>query len=35
MKRKLLYQLYFLDIKKLDDKPTIVIINNFDVYLKF
>lgn len=33
MKRKLLYQLYFLDIKKLDDKPTIVIINNFDVYL--
>ena len=33
MKRKLLYQLYFLDIKKLDNKPTIVIINNFDVYL--
>ena len=33
MKRKLLYQLYFLDIKKLNDKPTIVIINNFDVYL--
>lgn len=33
MKRKLLYQLYFLDIKKLNDKPIIVIINNFDVYL--
>ena len=33
MKRKLLYQLYFLDIKKLSNKPTIVIINNFDVYL--
>ncbi|MBD9098621.1 hypothetical protein EGP98_03335 [bacterium] len=33
MKRKLLYQLYFLDIKSLVDKPTIVIINNFDVYL--
>lgn len=33
MKRKLLYQLYFLDIKKLDNRPTIVIINNFDVYL--
>lgn len=33
MKRKLLYQLYFLDIKNLSDKPTIVIINNFDVYL--
>lgn len=33
MKRKLLYQLYFLDIKKLSGKPTIVIINNFDVYL--
>ena len=33
MKRKLLYQLYFLDIKKLSSKPTIVIINNFDVYL--
>lgn len=33
MKRKLLYQLYFYDIKKLNDKPTIVIINNFDVYL--
>ena len=34
MKRKLLYQLYFLDIKKLNDKPIIVIINNFDVYIK-
>ena len=33
MKRKLLYQLYFLDIKKIDNQPTIVIINNFDVYL--
>lgn len=33
MKRKLLYQLYFLDIKSLSDKPTIIIINNFDVYL--
>ncbi len=33
MKRKLLYQLYFFRHKKLDDKPTIVIINNFDVYL--
>lgn len=33
MKRKLLYQLYFLDIKKNIDKPTIVIINNFDAYL--
>lgn len=33
MKRKLLYQLYFLDIKNLNDKPTIVVINNFDVYL--
>lgn len=33
MKRKLLYQLYFLDIKKLNNKPTMVIINNFDVYL--
>ena len=33
MKRKLLYQLYFLDIKSLVEKPTIVIINNFDVYL--
>lgn len=33
MKRKLLYQLYFLDIKKLSNNPTIVIINNFDVYL--
>ena len=33
MKRKLLYRLYFLDIKNLSDKPTIVIINNFDVYL--
>ena len=33
MKRKLLYQLYFLDKKKLSNKPTIVIINNFDVYL--
>lgn len=33
MKRKLLYQLYFLDIKDLKDKPTIVVINNFDVYL--
>ncbi len=33
MKRKLLYQLYFLDIKSLTDKPTIIIINNFDVYL--
>ena len=27
------HQLYFLDIKKLSSKPTIVIINNFDVYL--
>ena len=33
MKRKLLYQLYFLDIKKLNDKPTIDIINNLDVYI--
>lgn len=33
MKRKLLYQLYFLDIKSFDDKPTIIVINNFDVYL--
>ena len=33
MKRKLLYQLYFLDIKKIDNQPTIIIINNFDVYL--
>ena len=33
MKRKLLYQLYFLDIKN-TEKNTIVIINNFDVYLK-
>ena len=33
MKRKLLYQLYFLDIKKYNDKQTIVIINNFDAYL--
>lgn len=33
MKRKLLYQLYFLDIKKESNKPTIVIINNFDAYL--
>lgn len=33
MKRKLLYQLYFLDIKKNTDKPIIVIINNFDAYL--
>lgn len=33
MKRKLLYQLYFLDIKKNSDKPSIVIINNFDAYL--
>lgn len=32
MKRKLLYQLYFLDIKN-TEKNTIVIINNFDVYL--
>lgn len=33
MKRKLLYQLYFLDIKENADKPIIVIINNFDAYL--
>lgn len=33
MKRKLLYQLYFLDIKKDPNRPTIVIINNFDAYL--
>lgn len=33
MKRKLLYQLYFLDIKDLNNKPTIIIINNFDAYL--
>lgn len=33
MKRKLLYQLYFLDIKNNCDKTNIVIINNFDVYL--
>lgn len=33
MKRKLLYQLYFMDIKKVTDKTTIIIINNFDVYL--
>lgn len=33
MKRKLLYQLYFLDIKSLNDKPAIIIINNFDAYL--
>lgn len=33
MKRKLLYQLYFLDIKNHIDKINIVIINNFDVYL--
>lgn len=32
-KRKLLYQLYFLDIKKMATEPTIVIINNFDAYL--
>ena len=32
-KRKLLYQLYFLDIKNNSDKTNIIIINNFDVYL--
>lgn len=32
-KRKLLYQLYFLDIKNNSDKINIVIINNFDAYL--
>ena len=32
-KRKLLYQLYFLDIKNNTDKTNIVIINNFDAYL--
>lgn len=33
MKRKLLYQLYFLDIKNTNDKINFVIINNFDAYL--
>lgn len=33
MKRKLLYQLYFLEIKKSLDKNNIIILNNFDVYL--
>lgn len=32
-KRKLLYQLYFLDIKKNSDKQNIVLIKNFDAYL--
>ena len=33
LKRKLLYQLYFLDIKNNCDKSNIIIIKNFDVYL--
>lgn len=33
MKRKLLYQLYFLDIKNKSNINNIVIINNFDAYL--
>ena len=33
LKRKLLYQLYFLDIKNNNDKNNIIIIKNFDVYL--
>jgi hypothetical protein len=33
MKRKLLYQLYFLDIKNSTDKTNFIIINNFDAYL--
>ncbi len=32
-KRKLLYKLYFLDIKNNLDKKNIIIINNFDAYL--
>lgn len=33
MKRKLLYQLYFLDIRNKTDINNIIIINNFDAYL--
>lgn len=33
MKRKLLYQLYFFDVKNTNDKINFVIINNFDAYL--
>ena len=33
LKRKLLYQLYFLDIKNNHNKNNIIIIKNFDVYL--
>ncbi len=33
MKRRLLYQLYFLDIENNNDKINIIIIDNFDVYL--
>lgn len=33
MKRKLLYQMYFFDIKNKKDKKTIMIIDNFDAYL--
>lgn len=33
MKRKLLYQLYFYDIKEKNDTTNIIIINNFDAYL--
>lgn len=33
MKRKLLYQLYFLDIKSKSNINNIIIINNFDAYL--
>lgn len=33
MKRKLLYELYFLELKQTKDKLNIVVIDNFDVYL--
>lgn len=33
MKRKLLYQLYFFDIKNKSNTTNIIIINNFDTYL--
>lgn len=33
MKRKLLYQLYFMDIKANPDQKYIVLLNNFDAYL--
>lgn len=33
MKRKLLYELYFLELRNCKDKTNIVVIDNFDVYL--